>query len=316
MQDRFKTPKGWQEAVFTNKRGADIRYGFVCPPNAKAHISISPGLSECCEKYFEVIGYLTSNGYAVSVHDWMGQGLSSRHIKGEYFKRHITTFEDDVDDYLELLKNYIHPLLSKQYASNIQTIILSHSMGGHLAFKSVLRKPDLAAGLFMCAPLMQVRALSYVPEKLAAKMVGYISKFYSTAYVPGGSDWSTREPYGKTIFTHDPQRDAIYDEWCEINPKLKIGDPTIGWLNEAAQSCYRLKKEDVSNIKIPVHAVLASRDLLVRNRRTRSILNKIPSATHETMHGAYHEIMMEVDEIRDAFFNSFEAFAARVLKTQ
>ena len=315
MQKRFQKPDNWQQDFFTNARGRQIRYGYVFPKKAKALIAINVGLSEFCEKYFEVINELVAKGFAVSIHDWMGQGLSDRYLANPH-KRHIGTYQDDINDYIDLMDNYIQPKIGKQYGPNIKKIMLAHSMGGHIGLQTLLRRPDIVEGAFFSAPLTRIRAIGHFPDIIALSLLKTLNTYYHRRYIPGGKDWKPRTPYGKTIFSHDPVRDSVFDQWCEINPTLKIGAPTVGWIHESDLSCRALNKADTSAIHIPMHTILAGRDLLVKNEPTRKLFDKIPSATHETIDGAYHELMMETDDIRSKFFTQFDRFVANILRNE
>ncbi|MGB1077207.1 MAG: alpha/beta fold hydrolase, partial [Bdellovibrionales bacterium] len=297
---------------FTNARGRQIRYGYVFPKGAKALICINVGLSEFCEKYFEVINDLISKEYAVSIHDWMGQGMSDRYLANPH-KRHIGTYQDDVDDYFNLMDNHIIPRAREHYGKDLPRFMLGHSMGGHIGLHSLLRRPDIVKGAFFSAPLTRVRAIARFPNIVAIPLLKTLNTYYHRQYIPGGKNWAPRTPYGKTIYTHDPVRDEVFDLWCQDNPALKIGAPTIGWVHETSLSCKALKSADTSKLKLPLHAVLGGKDLLVDNRSTINFLEKIPSASFTKEKNAYHELMMETDDIRNRFFDAFDQFVAGIL---
>ena len=313
MEKRFQTPDGWTQDTFENKRGRTIRYGYIFPKKVKALVCINVGLNEFCEKYFEVINDLLKKGYAISIHDWMGQGMSDRYLANPH-KRHIGTYQDDVDDYFDLMDNHILPRIEKQYGSDLLCIMLAHSMGGHIGLHSLLRRPNIIAGAFFCAPLTRVRAMSYFPDMVSIPLLKTLGTTYHRDYVPLGDNWNPRSTHEKKALSHDLIRGNIFDVWCAANPILKIGSPTIGWLNETEISCRNLRNADTAHIKTPIHAIFAGRDLLVNNKSSRKFFDTIESATHETYPKARHEIMMETDDLRDAFFKTFDAFCARILK--
>lgn len=315
VEKRFQEPQNWQQDFFTNKRGMNIRYGFVFPKKAKALIAINVGLSEFCEKYFEVINELVAKGFAVSIHDWAGQGMSDRYLANPH-KRHIHTYQNDVDDYFDLMIKHIIPKAKERYGRDMPRIMLAHSMGGHIGLHSLLRDTNIVDAAFFSAPLTSIRATANLPDIIALPLLKTLNTYYHREYIPGGKNWKPRTPYGKTIFTHDALRDAVFDQWCENNPALKIGAPTIGWVHESNISCRNLRNADTSKIKVPMHAVLSNRDVLVKNETTRKLFDSINNASHQTIKGAYHELMMETDEIRDEFFAAFDQFVDRVLKTE
>ena len=103
LEQRFQTPDGWQWGQITSREDQFLRYGWVAPKGATALCVIFPGLSEYCEKYFEVVRDLTDRNFAVAVIEWRGQGLSWRHLK-DHNKRHHDDFTYDEEDAKTLLK--------------------------------------------------------------------------------------------------------------------------------------------------------------------------------------------------------------------
>ena len=170
MEKRFQAPKGWTQDFFTNRRGRQVRYGYILPKKAKAPIIINVGLSEFCEKYFETINELAKKGFAVSIHDWMGQGLSDRYLANPH-KRHISTYQDDVDDSVDLLDQHILPLVEKQYGKDFPRILLAHSMGGHIGLHTLIRHSNFVNGAFFSAPLTRVRVIAHLPDILAVPLL-------------------------------------------------------------------------------------------------------------------------------------------------
>lgn len=308
MEQRFKTPNGWTETYFKNARGRQVRYGYVFPDDAKGLISINLGLSEFCEKYFELINELTALGYATSIHDWMGQGMSDRYLPNQH-KRHVGTFEDDVDDYFDLMDNHILPKSKKQYGDSFPRMILAHSMGAHITLKALIQRPDFVKSVFLSAPLTRIKAIAPLPDPMALALLKTLKTYAHRSYCLGG-DWKKGQ---RKLLSHDKARNALTDEWFETNKCLQIGAPTVGWVHEAILSCRQLRAADTSHITIPFHVALAGKDILVDNASTKDVLDKLPNATYDEYPKAYHEILIEEDNIRTPVMRSLKTFVEKTL---
>lgn len=310
MEKRFKKPTGWQESYFTNARGREIRYGHVFPKNAKALISMNVGLSEFCEKYFEVMNELTAQGYAVSIHDWMGQGLSDRYLPNPH-KRHIGTFQDDVDDYFDLMDHHILPKIEKKYGTNFQRMIVAHSMGAHITLHALLQRPDFASSAFLSAPLTRIKACGSLPEPMTVALLQTLNTCAHREYISFvGGDWKEGQ---RRLMSHDTTRNNLTDQWFTKDTDLQIGAPTVKWVYEAIMSCRTLRNADPSSLKIPFHLAMAEKDVLVDNNRTIEFIETMPNASYDIYENAYHELFMEEDTIRTPVMHSLQSFAEKTL---
>ena len=129
------------------------------------------------------------------------------------------------------------------------------------------------------------------------------------SYVVGARDWTPRErdQSSRNIFSSDPARSAIHNKWCQSDCSLQVGGVTYGWLHEALRSCSALQNPGVlAGIKIPCLFALAGREHLVNNAMTRKLAATMPHARILELKGSLHEILMETDEIRNVFLQTFE----------
>jgi lysophospholipase len=152
-----------------------------------------------------------------------------------------------------------------------------------------------------------IAALSRVP--LAVPLAWVLKLLMGGAYVFGGGDWSPdeRADPARNIFSHDPVRAAVHNAWCLANPSLQVGNVTFGWVYAALKSCAALRHDlRRAALDIPCLFALAGDEKLVDNHTTRVLAAKIKSAHILDLPGAYHEILMEKDEIRGLFWSAFE----------
>ena len=73
-----------------------IRTWKIGAPSAHHHVVIFAGLSEFCEKYLELISFLSNHDMEVLIFDWPGLGLSSA-----YGNPPTTSHTDGFDNLLQ-----------------------------------------------------------------------------------------------------------------------------------------------------------------------------------------------------------------------
>ncbi|HPF77956.1 MAG TPA: alpha/beta hydrolase [Alphaproteobacteria bacterium] len=298
LEERFLPPTNWQSGEFYNpKTGHNIHYSFIPAPEqtAKGIVVTLPGLSEYGEKYIETARQLYQQDYGFFVIDWAYQGCSTR-FKQNPQKRHSDGYEADISDLNFLIKNII--------GTSLPLYMLAHSMGGNIGLRYLMQHPDIFTAASFSAPMLGIQDL---------KHIGWLVKpflkalpFLHEKYIPGGKDWheSARKSNGEDIFSHDPIRDQVHNQWCLANPQLQIGNPTFKWIYESLKSISVLKdQKKLRNITIPFLLAVAEFDVLVNNGDIEHAAKIIPDAEFLFLKGAHHEILMETDDIRNKFID-------------
>ena len=85
------------------------------------------------------------------------------------------------------------------------------------------------------------------------------------------------------------------------------------WVLESLKSCRTLnEKFNIAKINIPVFIATAEHEALVDNEATQKLSNQLPNADIIEIPNAKHEILMEVDEVRDVFTQKFFNLALQV----
>jgi len=311
LDTRFLPPEHWQWEYFSreSKKGylRRLRYGYALPQNRdkppKAIIMCLPGLGDFSEKYFETAHWALENGFGFFVIDWVGQGLSTRYLKNPH-KRHSAGFDEDIKDAQDWLHNHICPHKKNSAGANTPIVMLAHSMGGHIGLGLLKQEQQFFKSAAFSAPMWGIKAVEFLPHKLALFLTRQLSAFGRTKYAPGGTDWNKiiRNFPGKDIFSSDAQRGAVHNAWCLQNPELQVGGVTNGWLFEALKSCAKQRKPAwASDINIPISVAIAGKDKLVSNRDIRKVVSHLPRANIIELPNSQHEILMESDTIRDIF---------------
>ena len=149
-------PENWQWCVLARDWG-QMRYGYVMPAGKKTVDKVVialPGLSEFCEKYFEMAHDCLAQGYAFLVVDWRGQGKSSRYLDNLH-KRHSQGFEVDAQDLNAVLQD--SPFSPRESAF----FMMANSMGGNIGLRYLEAHSGVFRGAAFCAPLIGLHAFAH-----------------------------------------------------------------------------------------------------------------------------------------------------------
>ena len=266
---------------------------------------LSPGRTEAIEKYFEVVTDLQARGFVVLVHDWRGQGLSHRMLP-DRLKGHAEGIQPFLDDYQALLSAF-ETRLPKPW------IAMGHSMGGCLTALALGQGERRFSAAILSAPMfgLNTGGRPKAVTRLLAQAMVMMGK--GGDYVLGDPGKPFGSDFANNALTHDQSRfDRAFSQITAC-PDLMLGSPTWSWLKFAFQACDGLAKNAaVTQITIPVIVLGAGAEALVDNTEQAAVTARMPKGRHLTVDGAFHEILMETDALRDPFWQAFDALAAEV----
>jgi lysophospholipase len=92
-----------------------------------------------------------------------------------------------------------------------------------------------------------------------------------------------------------------------LYPQIALGGPTVRWLGEALKATRQVLK-NATQITAPTLLLQAELDNRVRPGGQDAFCRRAKVCTHVLLTGAYHEILMERDEIRDKALRSILDF--------
>lgn len=317
---RFQPIEKWDWS-YRELRGIRIRYGL--PRTRKRYRAVCVivgGLCDFGEQYFELTRDLDGRQIKPIIIDLPGQGGSGRYLKNPH-KRHSAGFDALVQD-ISVIMDEIVLSAAVDLEDNhkrLPIVMIGHSMGGHMVLRYLAESNKSSKGLpivsvaALTAPMLRISILERIPFPVRPLVLGLLSLF-PRAYVPGGSDWSETyrtRPLLKDMFTSDPVRFWVQKAFFSHpdHAHLVSGSPTNKWLLDAARSCRKIERAGyLEQISIPVMFALAGRDRLVSNSAIRAAANRIKSSELMEIEGAFHEILMEKDESRNAFLDRFFTF--------
>lgn len=286
-------PEGAEVIWYKGEGGIRLRLLFAPKADARALALVCPGRTESIEKYFEVCRVLQAKGFAIACFDWPGQGLSERPLKNP-IRGHVTTFDTYVD-------GLVRGLAAIADRAPKTRIVVAHSMGGAVSLEA-LRTGKVEAKLAaFSAPMWGIP----VPPALQA--------FARTVQALGFGAFPARpeEKYEKfegNPFTHDFDRWGLFRRLYTAEPRLMLGEPTIGWVVASLNVCDGFFKPGALDrlAAMPMLVATATEDAIVDPTAGARLAARLPAARHLPVEGARHEIFMETDERRAIFWQAFD----------
>lgn len=295
-------PKAGSAEWFAGADGLRLRAALFPAKTPIGSVVISGGRTEFIEKYLEVAAELVGRGYTVLIHDWRGQGLSTR-LLPDRLRGHAAGYDAFVADHRSLLDAF-EERLPKPW------IGLSHSMGGCLTALALAKGETRYAACIFSAPMWGINGWPRPLAHGAASLMAWLGNSGNYA-LKSVDPYST--PYESERLTHDRKRYDRTRAFILAQRDLGLGAVTWGWIESSFDAVGWLRRApQVAKIKTPLVVLAAGEEQIVDNRSIRRLAARIPGAKYLEVPGAYHEILMETDPIRAIFWREFGALAAQV----
>ncbi|MBM3647282.1 MAG: alpha/beta hydrolase [Alphaproteobacteria bacterium] len=273
---------------------------------AKGSVVLLTGRGEFIEKYAtEVAGELLGRGYCVFSMDWRGQGLSDRPLP-DRDKGHI----DNFSTYLGDLKLFLDTVVAPNAPRPV--VAVCHSMGAHIMLRSLAETGSgpLSAAILV-SPMTALRREALLRSVL---MVMPEVPAVEERYLFGtGPFIALAREFNANFVTHDERRYRFTDLWFAADRRLELGGPTLGWARQAARSMTAMSAPGhLERVELPLVVVTAGQDSLIDSRSHAPMVARLKHGEHVAVAGAMHEVMMETDDLRALFWESFDRLAGRV----
>ena len=265
--------------------------------NPRGSVIFSPGRTEFIEKYFETTADLIQRGFNVLMVDPRGQGLSDRVLE-DRLKSYIKDFQIYADDLAFAAKEFA-PLLPRPH------IAMGHSMGGTIVLHAVLSgvlKPDVVVcsapmlGLFdLETPVLRYTIVALSQLGLDKRNLPFQRQ---RAGLP--------IPFQGNKLTSDQDRYRAWASFFQSTPRLRVGQPTFGWIRAALASMAYVNR-NAPNLKVPGLMLGAGGDPIVDPTSVQRFAENA-SCEYKVIPGALHEVFLERDVIRDDALAKIDAF--------
>ncbi len=304
-------PAGARAFWLTTRDGLRIRIG-IWPGGTRGTVVLLPGRTEYLEKYGRAAADLVARGWSVIAPDWRGQGLSTR-LLPDPDMGHVGAFTDyqlDLDAVLGWLADH-----GPAAGLSGPWMLLSHSMGGLIGLRAVMRGLPFGAAVFS-APMWGIRMplwrrpIADMARRLPLSLPG--DRHY--APTTSGQNYVLTKPFEGNHLTSDRAMwDYLHAQVSAVR-ELRLGGPSLGWLRTALRESVALMRAPAP--RLPAIVALGSEERIV-----------LPRPIHHRMAGwhggrlaiytdARHEVPMENPGFRERFFGEavelFETRAAQI----
>jgi lysophospholipase len=304
-------PPGAQESTWHAADGWPIRrvdwpVPAAAGQAARGALLFVPGRADFLEKYLETLDGWSAAGWAVTALDWRGQALSGRLGRGDI--GHVDDFARWIDDLAGFWRQWVAERPGPH-------VLAAHSMGGHLALRAVAEHRVAPDALVLSAPM-----LGLLPQAVPPMVLHLAARLMCALGDPQRPAWKASEKPGaaladrSALLTHDPARYADEEYWRATRPALGMGPASWGWVCAALASIRRIDRaEALAGVGVPVFIAATGADRLVSIAAIDRAARWLPHAELLRLGSeARHEVLREVDPVRDRVLAAIDEFLDRV----
>ncbi|MBO6945397.1 alpha/beta hydrolase [Altererythrobacter sp.] len=309
--NRRAIPSSAIETFWAAPEGQKVRrIDWAVEHPERGSILFFPGRGDNYEKYLETLEQWHREGWRVTAADWRGQAGS-----GRFGNDAVTGHVDDFDLWVEDLA-----ALWKEWKAQVPGphVLAAHSMGGHLVLRALAERRVDPDAMVLSAPMLGFAgALPPAVGHAAAKLMCAIGDPKRQAW-----KWSEKPgvvPAGRqALLTHDDDRYQDELWWRDERPELVMGPGSWGWVERAYASMRTLFDGDkLEQVQTPVFIVATSNDKLVGIKAIDEAAWRLPNS--EILRfgkEAHHEVLREVDVVRNKAMNAINDFLDRMAPRQ
>ena len=299
--DSVPMPEEVKAEVLESFDGASLRLLRFGPAGSRGTCLLVPGWTEPSEKYGEVALDLIDRGFSVVAYDPRGQGLSQR-VSDSDGRGRIDDFAKHIGD----LKAVV------DYLDADRLVLLGHSMGG-LTVLSYLAEGGRGDCAVLSAPATQI--FPSVAQRVGVRALASAMQRFGMGDLPLSREGGQAMEFDGNRLTSDPERHGILRDLLLADESLALPRTNPTWVGAVHKQQQRLKTTDyLSRIMVPTVIVSLPDDKIVDGGNHAEIAKRCSShVTVESIPGAMHEVLMEVDAYRDQFWDIFDQHTANYL---
>lgn len=273
---------------------------FDWPGGARGSILFQVGRGDLFEKYLELFAHWHALGWNVTSLDWRGQGGSGR-LGADPHVGHCADLGVLVRDLEQFYAEW-------QAETPGPSVLIGHSMGGHLVLQALLGgrvSPDAAV---LSAPMLGLRS------PVSARVGEWAARLMTRIGDPARAAWKGGEKprvvNRQALLTHDDARYADELWWHQAHPELRLGPPSWAWLHASFVSTRQQRADArLSAMRVPTLMLVPLRDQLVDAAAAQRVASALPDAVVKAWGPeSAHEVLREADPVRDAAIAAVDAF--------
>ncbi|MBD3662553.1 alpha/beta hydrolase [Sulfitobacter sp. TSTF-M16] len=291
-------PAGGEAHWAQTSDGKRIRVGHWPVDGAKGTVLIFPGRTEYIEKYGVTAAELARRGLSSMAIDWRGQGLADR-LLDDPLVGHVDNFTDYQKDVATLLRAARKLGLPRPY------YLLAHSMGGCIGLRAVMEGLPVQAAAFT-GPMWGIYIAPHL--RIVANVLSKVMPRVGRGHLlPPGSvttPYVQVQPFEDNMLTTDAQMYDMMRDQLAAHPELSLGGPSFVWLREAIAETKHLASRSAPNL--PAATWVGSNERIVDVPRIHARMESWKGGKLETVKGGEHEVLMEIESMRDPIFDGLE----------
>lgn len=267
---------------------------YASPAIKKTAIVFLPGMGEPAIKYYDITTDLQKEA-TYYLWDHIGQGTSFHFIPLERQKVHIDSFQT----YTNTLIHFLEEIRKKHKT----IIVIAHSMGGHIALRASLERPELIDKLVLSAPLIAINS-TWVP----VHFISWLAHFVPGDYYPPFYFLFKKNSERGNYTTNSKEKLATYKKTYTLFPEIKRSGATLSWIRSAQISIQELHDISFADYKTPLLLIQAEEDYLVSNPAQTELCARISTCRLKQISKSRHEILFEIKEHRDTAIDYIREF--------
>lgn len=304
---RNPLPSGGVAGMFSGYDGHQLRFAHwpATREPRQGTVCLLTGRTEFIEKYFETVADLRRRGFAVAMFDWRGQGGSYRPINDPR-KGHIRDFSEYDRDLSCFMRDVVLPDCPPPYTA------LGHSMGGHIALRSLTTQGSWFDRAVLAAPMVQLHPKVLGAPEWLVRIYARTFRLFGLGgtYIQGGGpEHGLGVPFDGNPLTSDRERFQRNQIIEQNAPEYLVSAPTVAWLDAALRSMERINSAAfIESVTVPTLIFTAGQDEIVLPRAVEDYAIRLKSGTGIRLTQSRHEILQENDEIRARFWAAFDAY--------
>lgn len=275
--------------------GKRIRVAHWPTEAPKGTVLLFPGRTEYIEKYGTCAGELAARGLSTLAVDWRGQGLADR-LLPDRTVGHVDLFADYQKDVAAVLQAARALDLPRPW------FLLAHSMGGAIGLRAVMEGLPVQAAAFS-APMWGIHIAPHM-RLVAGAMTRIMPRIGRGGLMPPGSyaeAYVLAEPFEDNMLTTDPAMYEMMRDQFRAHPELSLGGPSFVWLREALAETADLTRRAAPGL--PCITWLGTNERIVDKNRIHKRMARWTGGELRMVEGAEHEVLMEVEALRQPIFD-------------